>query len=97
MASPARGALLPDASNPFWGSVVDAADAAAEDVDTVVSLFSSHGDRAREQQIFHRLINHRVRGVLAASLDRDLTGLELFRAAGIPVALLAQSGRPGEF
>lgn len=91
------GLVLPDASNPFWGSVVDAADAAAEDVDTVVSLFSSHGDRAREQQIFHRLINHRVRGVLAASLDRDLTGLDLFRAAGIPVALLAQSGRPGEF
>jgi len=91
------GLVVPDASSPFWGPVVDAADTAANDVDAVISLFSSHGDRVREQHIFQRLINHRVRGVLAAPLDRDTTALDLFRTAGIPFALLAQGGREGGF
>jgi LacI family transcriptional regulator len=91
------GLVVPDASSPFWGPVVNAADTAADDVDAVISLFSSHGDRKREQHIFQRLINHRVRGVLAASLDRETTALEVFRSAGIPFALLAQGGRAGDF
>jgi LacI family transcriptional regulator len=87
--SPAIGLVVLDIDNPFFTEVARGVEAAASEVDHLVILCSSAGDRDRESKQLRLLEEQRVAGVLITPAARRASTLhQQLRERGTPVVLL---------
>jgi LacI family transcriptional regulator len=87
--SPAIGLVVLDIDNPFFTEVARGVEAAAREVDHLVILCSSSGDRSRERKQLRLLEEQRVAGVLITPAGRHGSTLQQqIRERGTPIVLL---------
>jgi len=87
--SPAIGLVVLDIDNPFFTEVARGVEDAANDVDHLVILCSSAGERTRESRQLRLLEEQRVAGVLMTPAGRNPSRLYYeLRRRGIPMVLL---------
>jgi LacI family transcriptional regulator len=87
--SPAIGLVVLDIDNPFFTEVARGVEAAVSEIDHLVILCSSAGDRLREGKQLRLLEEQRVAGVLITPAGRRASKLQQqLRDRGTPVVLL---------
>lgn len=87
--SHAIGLLVLDIDNPFFTEVARGVEAAAREVDHLVILCNSAGDRSRESKQLRLLEEQRVAGVLITPAGRQASKLhQQIRTRGTPLVLL---------
>jgi len=87
--SPAIGLVVLDIDNPFFTEVARGVEAAASEIDHLVILCNSAGDRSREDKQLRLLEEQRVAGVLITPAGRQASKLQQqIRERGTPVVLL---------
>jgi LacI family transcriptional regulator len=87
--SPAIGLVVLDIDNPFFTEAARGVEAAASEIDHLVILCNSAGDRSRETKQLRLLEEQRVAGVLITPAGRQTSKLQQkIRDRGTPVVLL---------
>jgi len=93
--SPAIGLVVLDVDNPFFTAVARGVEAAANEVDHLVIVCNSGGDRAREQRQLKLLEEQKVAGVLMTPAGRRPTAVHRdVRERGTPIVLLDRLATP---
>jgi LacI family transcriptional regulator len=82
------GVVLLDIANPFFAEMVRGAERVLRDKGYVLMVCSSDESTEREERYLRVLEEHRVDGLLIASVERDLKGVAALAARGTPTVLL---------
>jgi LacI family transcriptional regulator len=81
--------IVPDVANPFFTSLVRAAEDVARRADYSVILCDTRSDLGVERDVIEDLIAHRVEGIVIASVtDRSQAHLRRLAAFGVPFVLV---------
>jgi LacI family transcriptional regulator len=89
------GVITLDLSNPFWGEVVRGIESTLLPLGYSILLGSSEEDPARERQLIRLFQEHRVDGLLVASVDPTAPTIQELSNRGIRTVLLDQLDRTG--
>jgi LacI family transcriptional regulator len=82
------GVVLLDIANPFFAEMVRGAERVLRDKGYVLMVCSSDESIEREHRYLRVLEEHRVDGLLIASVERDLHAVSGLAARGIPTVLI---------
>lgn len=91
------GVIALDLTNPFWGDVTQGVSDAAAAQGYSVLLGSSGESREGERNLLRLFEEHRVEGVLVASVDINSPAIESLTRRGITVVLLDEPDSTGRY